>query len=491
MIRFVIAAALAGQGLARAQPSPSDDPDPGHTEVPHKADPEPGPRPDAKQPVDAPTTNLPPVAAPETPPHPTAPEPVPRPLQAEPVSPDDDVTSAKLRPEPRFDLQWRLLMLPEKLFELAFVPVGLLVGAIDQYALGPRFFDALDVFHDYVRFSPRFKFSFSDGLGVGLWVAGGPLFDNRAILRAGGLVRLNGDWQTELEYKHALLFPGGRALRLHSFISQDKNRRYYGLGGATTADDARVIRDNEIGAFADIDLQGIARYVYSGVAGIGVRRQSLSPGSDPAYVPLMPGDGVRAPEGFNQTATFIDATLSGKYDTRDALGRPSRGWLLAASALGRTDVTGKHLSALTFAGSATVHLPVFPDHRVLSVTLGGQAAYPLFAGDTIPLDSFAVIDRSNVRGYDRDRFRDRYAVAGTIEYRFPIYQYLATRAGLDAIVFFDAGTLWGRSPVREAKFDYSAGAGVRAGTENAVFFEADIARSPDGFQLTLGGEALL
>lgn len=491
MIRFVIAAVLVGQGVAWAQALPSDDRDPGHTEVPHKADPEPAPKPELDQPVDAPTTNLPPVAAPETTPHPTAPEAVPRPLQTEPTSPDDDVTTANFRPEPHFGLQWRLLMLPEQLLELVFVPVGLVVGAVDHYALGTQFFDALDVFHDYVRFSPRFKYSSSEGLAVGVWAAGAALFANRAIVRAGGLVRLNGDWQTELEYKHALLFPGGRALRVHGFISRDKNRRYYGLGGATVVDDARVIRDNELGAFADVDLQGLARYAYSGIAGIGVRRQTLSPGSDPAYAALMPTDRVQAPVGFNETATFIDATLSGKYDTRDALGRTTRGWLLTASALARTDVTGKHLSALTLGGSATFHVPVLPDHRVLVVTISGQAAYPLFGGDSIPLDSFAVIDRSNVRGYDRDRFRDRYAVVGTIEYRFPIYQYLATRAGLDAIVFFDSGTLWGRTPLGEGKLDYSAGTGLRAGTENAVFFEADVARSPDGFQVTLGGEALL
>ena len=459
--------------------------------MPGKADPEPTRTPPPKPDADAPTKVLPPIAAPEVAPVTTAPEPVPRPLQTEPASPDDDVTTGKLRPESRFDLHWRLLMLPEELFELAFVPVGLFVGAVDTYALDDRFFDTLDVVQDYLRFTPRFKSSFSDGPGVGVWVAGASMFENRAIIRAGGLIRLNGDWQTELDYEHALLFPGGRALRLHTFISEDKNRRYYGLGGGSTVTDARVIRDNEVGAYADVDLQGISRFTSSGLASIGVRRQALTPGSDPAYRSLTPEGSVRPPEGFDQTATFVDAKLSGRYDTRDSLGRPTRGLLLDASALGRTDVTGKHLSAVSVAGSATLHLPVLPDHRVLLFTVSGQAAYPLFRGDEIPLDSFAVIGRRNVRGYDRDRFQDRYAIVGTAEYRFPIYQYLASRAGFDAILFFDTGTLWGRTPFRERKFDYSVGTGIRAGTENAVFFEADVARSPDGFQFTLGGEVLL
>ncbi len=480
---------------AFAQPAPGgpgedrDPTTPSQPTPPDQADDKPVDAP-APDPADGGTggDNVPPIPVVPQPPPQEPPGPPPKPR--EPPAQLDDTTTVRFDHRHHFDLHWKILMLPERALELAFLPIGLLVGAIDQYRLDTRLGDLLSVENIKVRLAPRFKFSLGDGAGIGLWVKR-DLFDGRASLRTGGIIRLDSDWQTELEYSHALLLPGGRGLRARAYIERDKNQRYYGIGGASLAADERVIQVFEQGALVEVDLQGIDRYTTSGIAQVGMRRQRLTTGVSPTITPLMAGDTVAPPPGFDDLATYVDARLVGRYDTRDTAGRPSRGITLEGSVLGRTDVTGKHLSATTVSASARLHLPVLPDHRVLVLTVAGAAALPLIPGDDKPLDSLATVDRTNVRGYDRERFRDRYALVASAEYRFPIYEYLASRIGLDAFAFVDAGTIWGIAPVGLDPLRYSIGGGLRGASEPTLFFQTTLGWSPEGLQFNIGVESAL
>lgn len=484
-MRLAIALLLVASSSALAQPAPESPDEP----------PTPPPGGDDDAPVDAPIPtdgtdgdNVPPIPVVPQPEPPEPPGPPPKPR--EPPTQLDDTTSVRFDHHHHVDLHWTILMLPERALELAFLPVGLLVGAIDQYRLDRRIGDLLSVENIKVKLSPRFKFSLGDGAGIGLWVKR-EIVDWRASLRAGGIIRLDSDWQTELEYNHALLFPGGRGLRARAFIERDKNQRFYGIGGDSQVTDERVIEVFEQGALAEIDLQGIDHYTTSGIAQLGMRRQRLSTGKSATSTPLMTGDTVAPPPAFDDIATYVDARLVGRYDTRDTAGRPSRGLTLEGSVLGRADVTGKQLSATTLGASARYFIPLLPDHRVLVLTVAGAAALPLIPGDDKPLDSLATIDRTNVRGYDRERFRDLYAIVASAEYRFPIYEYLASRIGLDAFTFVDAGTIWGNDPFSLKPLRYAIGGGLRGASEPNLYFQTTLGWSPEGFQFNIGVESAL
>lgn len=410
----------------------------------------------------------------------------------EAITAEDTTTSAAWRPSYHFDLHWRILMLPERAVELVFLPVSLFVGAVEKHRLDKRLGHLLTFHEGRIKISPRFRFSLGDGAGIGLWLARTKLFDRRARLRLGGLVRLDLDWQQEAEYAHALLLPGGRGLRARAYVEDDKNQRYFGLGGETELADRRVMRSFEQGALVEIDLQGIDRYTYAGTARLGVRRQELSPGTSTTDPPLgEPGDSVMPPPAFGETSIYAEARATGRYDTRDTFGRPTRGWLAEVQALARNEVTGKDLSGITLDSVVRWHLLVLPENRVLVFTVAGTATFTLLPGSTIPLDSLAVIGRSNVRGYDRERFRDRYALVGSIEYRFPIYEYLSSRAGLDAFTFVDGGTIWGRSSFDAVPPRWSVGGGVRGAHDTTVVFETTVGYSPEGFEFTIGAETSL
>lgn len=410
---------------------------------------------------------------------------------AKPPAQLDPSTTAIWRPRRHFDLHWQLLMLPEHVVSLAFLPIELLVGAVEKYRLDRRFVDLVTFFDGRVTIAPRMKFSFGDGLGIGAWIKRTELFTPNAEIQVGGVIRLNLDWQVEVEYEHRLLIPGGRGLRARVYVENDQNQRFYGVGGQTPEDARRALASFDQGALFEVDLQGIDRYEYSGIGGLGFRRQALSPGTDPTAMPVTSSDSVVPPAGFDDTATYVDAQLVGRYDTRDTVGRPTRGSLFEASVLGRAEITGRPLSAATFSGSARVHIPVLPDRRTLVLSLGGAAATRLFPGDEIPLDSLPVVGRGNVRGYDRERFRDRYALIASAEYRFPIYEYLASDAGLDAFIFFDAGTLWGVTAFSPDPLRYSYGAGLRGAHETKLVFDFALGFSPEGLQARFGVEKSL
>lgn len=436
-------------------------------------------------PVDAPPADAPPADAP-----PIDRPPLPVPV-ADPIDVEHSTTSAAWSPSYHFDLHWQLLMLPERVVELVFLPVSLLVGGVEKYRIDKLIIDGLTFYDGRYQISPRFKFSLGDGAGIGAWLTRKKLFDQRARLRAGGIIRLDSDWQVETEYRHALLLPGGRGLRARAYVENDKNRRYFGIGGDTDLEDRRVLRSFEQGGFVEIDLQGIDRYTYAGTAGMGIRRQELSPGTSTTYTPVGGiDDTVTPPPGFRETATYVEADVTGIYDTRDTFGRPSRGSLAMLRGLVRQEITGQDLAAVTLDASVTWHLPVLPDNRVLVLQIAGVTSFALGSSE-IPLESLAVIGRQNVRGYDRDRFVDRHALRATAEYRFPIYEYLSTRAGLDAFVFVDGGTIWGKS-----KFDanpplWSTGGGIRGAHDTTLVFTSTLGYSPEGFEITIGAESTL
>ena len=509
MRRLLLAVVLASTNVASAQIAPGEDHSPADDTSPTNPSPVTTP-PDTTSPTDAPPATEPtPAVDPATtnPPVPDAKQPAtPDPEDLIPQNPttpvdalpspvalqnDDPLTTAMWRADPPLALHWSLLAWPERIVELAFLPIGLVVASVERNRLDKRFKDWVKFYDGRIKLAPRFKFSFGDGLGGGLWIKRVGLFDDRAEFRVGGLYRRDGDYQVETRYEHLYLFPGGRHLRMHAYVEDDKNQRYFGLGGQSLQENRRVLRSSDQGVYAETDLQGIDAYTYSGSVSLGMRRQTLSPGTSKTVMAIDEGDVISTPPGFGDTALFADLKLVGRRDTRDTIGRPRRGLLLEGAALGRKDVSGHDLSAVTLSALARWHLPIIAEGRSLVLQVAGAAAMRIFPNDEIPLDSLAVIGRTNVRGYDRERFRDKYATVASAEYRFPIYEYLASRAGLDAFLFGDLGPIWGEDKFNLSPLRWSTGGGFRGAHETTSLFEVTIAYSPEGVQFNLGVEKAL
>ena len=403
-------------------------------------------------------------------------------------APDDTLTTPVFRKDRPFDYHWRALALPERLVELAFTPFAIIVENVEKKRIDRRVVDFLTSEDKRIRLVPRFKLSFGDGLGLGAKLDLEGFSGNRARFDAGALARIDGDWEADVEYEIRIARVDGRILRAHAYVELDDNAPYFGVPGTQEAN-RRALSITEAGAMVGFDLRALGDEYLTGVVELGALGQRLASGSDPSHPPVVAdGDIVVAPPGFGSTSSYGIARVSGHYDTRDVEGRPTVGTFVKAGLETWLEVGGE-LGGVRALSMLEWYIPILPEGRVLVLAAGGAHAVGFRGTESIPLALFPTLGRTTFqRGYERDRFRDRSAIWSTIEYRFPIWEYLTTRIGLDAKLFLDVGTTWGLADPR-ARASY--GAGIRAGGEGLLVFDLSFGVSAEGYELSLSAERAL
>ena len=406
--------------------------------------------------------------------------------------PPPGLTTETWHPRTTIDLHWQLLTLPERVIELAFVPFGLAVAVVERHRLDKRVGKLLSFWDERIKLSPRGKLSFGDGLGLGLKVKYKRPFDTRTQASLGFVARFNRDFLVDSELVQPIGSIDDRELHVQASIERDQNERFYGIGGASTSS-RRVMTNNQQAVAAGIDLQPADWYDYAGLFEIGVVRQTLGPGLEAGEVPLgAEDDTIIPPPGFDTSTVYAHASLAGSYDTRDTLGRPSRGVLAEVRALFYADINTGDLAGANVRAAGSWFLPVLPEARVLVLTAGASAALPLYRGATIALPALSELGREHhLRGYDRARFRDRYAVWAGAEYRFPIYEYLTSGVGLDTFLFVEGASVFGESALSRDTFHYSTGGGLRIAHETRLVSQLTFGWSPEGIQIFVGSEVEL
>ena len=416
-------------------------------------------------------------------------EPAPRDPEAVDAEVPGQLTTPLWRPPPRFDLHWRLLGLPEVLVELAAAPVAVLVSVTERYRLDKRVIDLLTSDDERIKLRPKVKLSFGDGLGLGASLALSELFSKRrAQMEFAGTLRLDGDYKFDYLYSRTQPQIEGRQLTLYMVTERDGNAPYFGVGGDSAIEDRRVLRIDESAAIFGIDLHRQGAEDFIGIAELGARRRSLRAGSDTGRIPVgEPGDTVEPPPGFGVTANYAEATVGGRLDSRDVEGRPTRGQLTEVRLTGGVEITGRDLSGLRLEAQTVYYIPVMPLARVLVLTGGAAGSIAPLDDHEIPLHLLTELGRKRfLRGYERERFVDRYALWANAEYRFPIYEYLATRVGLDAFLFVDGATVFGEDDLGLDTLRYSYGLGMRAAHDTEVIGGLTLGFSPEGFEINLG-----
>jgi len=406
---------------------------------------------------------------------------------ADAETPPPAMTSSLWHGSTPTQLHWHLLYLPETVLEVVFTPVSMTVGLVEKYRLDKRMSDLLRSDDGRIKVSPKLKLSFGDGLGLGAELSLKELFERRARFDAGGIVRLDGDTELGADYEYRFPSLEGRTVYLAVFHERDGNQPYFGIGGASDTADRRVLRSRDAGMTLGVDVNELGSLPFAGLAEVGAQWQELAPGVDGSRIPVGEmGDPVSPPPAFGDLVYYGSAGLTGSYDTRDVGGKPTRGFYAALSSHFLKAVDGSSLSALSLGADLEWYVPLLPQYRVLVISAGGSSALDPIPGDDIPLVAYPFLGRRrHLRGYDRVRFRDKNAVWTGAEYRYPIYEYLATTAGLDAVWFADLGTVFGEDPLEVGRTRYSFGGGIRGAHETKLIFDMMIGWSPEGVELNL------
>jgi len=408
------------------------------------------------------------------------------PAPADPASATPLTTEVWTEPAPPLDLGWTLLSLPEHVVELSFQPLAMLVGVVERYRLDKRAFELFSFLGGRITILPDLSLQAGDGFGAGLDMSVNGLFlPGDAQLDVGFGIRGNGDTEFAAEYQQTFAFLEGRRITLLFEREIDQNLRYYGIGNDTDEADRTNLRDEYFLGQIGVELTPLGATNFTAQLEAGFWRQELSIPSN-ADMPELP-EGVGPPPGFEDALNFPRVRLVARYDTRDNLGRPTRGLLLQKD-LRFTQVLGEDdLSSIGGTFSARKVLSLLPDKRVIELRGGFGWSVPLDGNDVVPFQELVEFGRSTVlRGYDRSRFRDEFGWWTGVEYHFPIFEYLDSGAALEPKLFFEIGRVSGSvdglfsGPLRP-----SYGIGLRGAQDVLVALDITLGFSPEGFQFDL------
>jgi hypothetical protein len=400
-------------------------------------------------------------------------------------------TSEWSEPRAPLDLQWHALALPEYAIELAFTPVRVAVAVVERYRVDKRVYDLLRNDAGTVKVTPKVKLSGGEGLGLGGVFTLKRLDASEMRLDTGGVYRLDGDYELTARLQRVLATLDGRLLELRVDREVDQNLPYYGIGN-DAPDEETAIRDESIDMVALLDLTGRGFPEITGVVELGLRYNILENGTDPTAPGIVDAGLMPLPPGFGESIMFPRIDLSLRYDTRDNIGRPNRGYTAEVHARYTQDVSGEDLSAAAGRLVLNGYVPVLPNERVLNFYVGIAGAIAPGADDEIPFHELVTLGRKNgLRGYGRSRFRDDFGWWGGVEYRFPIWEYINSGVALTPAVFFDVGRVGSRgAELVEFPLRYSYGLGLRAAHDTLLVFRLQLGRSSEGLQLdfSLGKE---
>jgi hypothetical protein len=307
------------------------------------------------------------------------------------------------------------------------------------------------------------------GEGNGFTLGGGYRQPTAAgVLTLRGLGSMRRSHLFEAELKRAFLpgdagFLTARVQRRH-----EAAQRFYGQGPDSEFDDQSSfgLSGTIIDATAGVH---VTRWLTAS-AGMGHANPDIKESSESSSVPPTQGafDDATAP-GLSFQPEYVTSHVEVAIDTRNA-GNPRRGGLYQAQVRRFDDRQGGTYSFTDTRIELQHYIPFWNLSRVLALRAlvhngdgRGNAQVPFYLMPTLG-------GARSLRGYERQRFRDRSLLLLSAEYRYEVNAFLM------AAVFYDAGQVapgWRVFTLKEMRDNY--GFGLRFGSANAVALRADLA----------------
>jgi hypothetical protein len=191
---------------------------------------------------------------------------------------------------------------------------------------------------------------------------------------------------------------------------------------------------------------------------------------------------VTAP-GLGDSPDYLHTMASAGIDTRASPGYARRGGLYEI-AYHRFDDRRDTYSFDRLDAEIVQHFPIVRENWVLS--LRGRLQSTLSDTDAVPYFLMPALGSgSTLRSYGSWRFRDRHALLFTGEWR-----WTPSRLAMDAVIFYDAGTVAERRDgLRLDDMKSSIGGGIRFHTPVATPLRVEIAGGGEGLRLVFGATA--
>jgi hypothetical protein len=365
-----------------------------------------------------------------------------------------------------------VLFVPRVALAAVLAPVRAGVYAYDRYELQRRYMDLF--FNDARTFGLYPVASLESGYGVtaGARLVHKDLFGDgerfRATAATGGRLR----YIAALELNSGRRFGDAISLAVEGEIERRPEDRFFGIGNEDMAIETDF-RQDLMRASAGVDFRlggGFHLRPAGTISEFELARSEMGPPIDEVYpnVTRVGFDGAR----------YAYGELELRFDTRRAATRwelasmPATGWLLMGFA-GRSTALAEGASYSRYGADLQRYIRIGRGPRVIAARAFGEMVTG--ARDEVPITQLPRLGGTLLRGYQSDRFRDRIAAAGSIEYRWDLSYQLA------ALMFVDAGRVY--SSFDALTFDgmrVGYGVGFELHSTNAFLMRGSIATSRDG-----------
>ncbi|MEQ9498343.1 MAG: BamA/TamA family outer membrane protein [Deltaproteobacteria bacterium] len=398
--------------------------------------------------------------------------------------------TTEVRPEtaPGLDLPTLVLRLPQAFLELAFVPLMPVAVLFERYHVIDRLFDLFTNDAKTLAVVPIVVPFNASGIGVGATLVYNEPLGSADRLIAVVLVRENRDRNISVSFGRRLATLNGRAFSLGASYASDHDQRIYGFGAGTQESDERLIRVDGVDATASFQLIAPARVPeYSAGVGAAFRRRRIGVGSGDRAPGLAPNDSVAVPPGFGRTLDYPEFSIESAYDSRDSVGRTTKGIIASLQSSVTHDMNGGSTGGVRIEGGFSAFLPLLPLYRVLYLSVGAAGTVPIGEENEVPLHQMVSLGGSgSLRGYPSDRFLGRMGWWATAEWRYRFYEYEDSTIGLSAVWFGDLGQVSNDVDGFGDGLPWSVGFALRAEQNLINLGRAQIAYGPEGFRFSVG-----
>ena len=180
-------------------------------------------------------------------------------------------------------------------------------------------------------------------------------------------------------------------------------------------------------------------------------------------------------KGFSQNVKTLEVTGDLELDFVDYPGQPSEGHEFSGFFGGVPTQSG--IGYFHYGFEEKVFINLYRKNRVL--LLRGMLEAVDGSEERLPFFALPRLGGANrLRGYPTDRFRDERVGVGTLEYHYPVHQYVMGE------LFFEGGTFSKTYSDLGSDWKFGGGFGFLIGTKEDLKFKLDFAYG-DGYQFSL------
>lgn len=370
-------------------------------------------------------------------------------------------------------------LLPEYALRLAVLPLQKLVEWDEEYHLRERVVDIIANDDRTIWLYPTALFDSRDGFSIGGRYLHKNLLSQGDRLSLGGDVHENGDSDAHLKYRSKRY----KYLNASLKYQDDSNSRFFGVGPLSSSPNKTVyeIRSLMTSLARDFKL-GSPRFVLG--LEVGFEKYSTSSGQSSRHPTVETVFSSPDLNGFEEDLEYFTSTASLAYDNRSDRVHPTSGRLIDFSYHQGQVTNGKDFDYQRIEINTTQLVEIEPTRR--AIALGVH--YATVSGNA-PFYKLAVLDQNDapLRGYQNGRFHDRKYLAGNLEYRYKIWETLASKNSFAlGTLFLDAGQVYSRtSELSWGNTRVGGGLGVSFGVADFVLYRLQLAFG-EGLNIIIG-----